>query len=76
MTIQFNFENSTQIPSVKLCIRFFGGSSIYCPFIIYLINFEILLSTRFIYSIAFNFLVLLVLNMYYLKETNREKEIF
>ena len=24
MTIQFNFENNTQIPSVKVCIHFFG----------------------------------------------------
>jgi hypothetical protein len=25
MVIQFNFENNTQIPSVKVCIHFFGG---------------------------------------------------
>ena len=25
MIIQFNFENNTQIPSVKVCIHFFGG---------------------------------------------------
>jgi hypothetical protein len=29
MTIQFNFENNTQIPSVKVCIHFFGGPCIY-----------------------------------------------
>jgi len=25
MIIEFNFENNTQIPSVKVCIHFFGG---------------------------------------------------
>jgi hypothetical protein len=25
MIIQFNFENNTQIPSVKVCMHFFGG---------------------------------------------------
>jgi hypothetical protein len=31
MIIQFNFENSAQIPSVKVCIHIFGGP---CSFII------------------------------------------
>jgi hypothetical protein len=26
MIIQFNFENNTQIPSVKVCVHIFGGS--------------------------------------------------
>jgi len=25
MIIQFNFENNTQIASIKVCIHFFGG---------------------------------------------------
>ena len=29
MIIQFNFENNTQIPSVKVCIHFFGGLCIF-----------------------------------------------
>jgi hypothetical protein len=29
MIMQFNFENNTQILSVKLCIHFFGGPCIY-----------------------------------------------
>jgi hypothetical protein len=29
MIIQFNFENNTQIPSVKVCIHFFGGPYIF-----------------------------------------------
>ena len=33
MIIQFNFENNTQIPSVKVCIHFFGGTCICCSLV-------------------------------------------